>query len=260
MSNSVYLAGNDTSNIVIPYDAGMDIDGSTDFTIEWYQYQTDSNGYPRIFQRGTFGSNPTIGVSIEGGSFYLWLLGSANYIVGLSDSDYKNKWVHFAISRNSGTIRVFKDGILLASISDTSDLTSSNDLVIGNETITSEGSAYGGYISGFNWVHGEGYYTSNFTVPTSYTVSPNTRLLITGTIQGSLAGVAISNNITPSAFEPSIPSPPQPTPYPGYNDIPFIRAQRRPVLSNNLIFYKPGSSAPCGVGSNTNWRAKRRRI
>ena len=259
MSKSVYLAGNSTSNIVIPYDPSMDIDSSTDFTIEWYQYQTDTNRFPRIFQRGSYGTGTTIGVSIEGGSFYLWLLSGGNYIVGLDDVDYKNKWVHFAISRNSGTIRVFMDGILLASISDTSDLTSSEHLVIGNETITSTDAAFGGYISGFNWVHGEGYYTSNFTVPTSYTVGPNTRLLITGTIQGSLAGTAISNNITPSNFEPGPPLPP-PTPYPGYNDIPFIRAQRRPVLSNNLIFYKPGSMAACGVGSNTNWRAKRRRI
>jgi len=101
MSNSVYLAGNDTSNIVIPYDAGMDIDGSTDFTIEWYQYQTDSNSYPRIFQRGSYNSGgATIGVSIEGGTFYLWILGSPNAILSLSDSEYKNRWVHFAISRN----------------------------------------------------------------------------------------------------------------------------------------------------------------
>lgn len=259
MSNSVYLAGSSTSNIVIPYDAALDIDSSTDFTIEWYQYQTDTNSYPRIFQRGSYSTGTIIGVSIEGGAFYLWLLGSANFIVGLSDAEYKNRWVHFAISRNSGTIRVFKDGILTASILDTSDFTSSDNLVIGNETITSNPASFGGYISGFNWVHGEGYYTSDFTVPTTYTVTPNTRLLITGTIQGSLAGSAISNNITPSNFEPGAP-PPQPTPYPGYNDIPFIRAQRRPVLSNNLIFYKPGSLASCGVGSNTNWRAKRRRI
>lgn len=51
--------------------------GTGDFTVEWWQYQTDSSPFPRIFSVGSFPSS-AIGVSIEGGTFYVWVGGSAN--------------------------------------------------------------------------------------------------------------------------------------------------------------------------------------
>jgi hypothetical protein len=67
--SSLHFLGTATSYLSIPNTNEFDF-GTGDFTIEWYQYQTDSNPFPRIFQVGNY---PTIsiGVSIEGGSFFI---------------------------------------------------------------------------------------------------------------------------------------------------------------------------------------------
>jgi hypothetical protein len=84
--------------------------GTGDFTIEWWQYQTDSNSWPRVFSMGNYPA--TIGVSIEGGTFYFWN-GTARSFG--SAGTYKNAWVHFAIARQGSTLRVFKNGVQLGS-------------------------------------------------------------------------------------------------------------------------------------------------
>lgn len=42
--------------------------GTGDFTVEWWQYQTDSSAYPRIFSVGSYPA-AAIGVSIESTTF-----------------------------------------------------------------------------------------------------------------------------------------------------------------------------------------------
>lgn len=275
MPNSLVFVGDETSYLHIPYDPAMDIALGADFTIEWYQYQTDENPNPRIFQRGVYsgedGVDIPIGVSIEGGYFYLWLNSNPNMIVNLTD--YKNKWIHFAISRNSGIIRVFMDGVqttyeteingelvmLPYSLEDDSAFISLNDLTIGNENVVSTGAAYGGYMYGFHWVNGVGKYTTDFVMPTSVSLDENTVLYLTGGgYEGELGSTLVNYNVGITSILPPNIAPADPE-APDYRMIPFIQAQRRPVLSNNLIFYKPGSLASCGVGGITNSRVKSRR-
>lgn len=271
--SSLEFAGDETSYLLVPYDETLDIGASTDFTIEWYQYQTDENSAPRIFQRGLYfgeeGVDIDFGVSIEGGQFYIWLKSNANLITTLTD--YKNKWIHFAISRNSGTIRVFMDGVQLTdgeeiptpiTIEDDSAIDSSYALVIGNETETSLEAAFGGYLYGFTWISGVGKYTENFDLPPVVSLDENTRLYLTGgQTEGTLASTLVNNSVSTSPLIPPSVGPEEPVvpDAPDYRMIPFIQAQRRPVLSNNLIFYKPGSLASCGVGGTTNSRVKSRR-
>jgi hypothetical protein len=49
--SSLSFQGNATSYLRIPNTNDFDF-GTGDFTIEWYQYQTDSNSYPRVFEVG----------------------------------------------------------------------------------------------------------------------------------------------------------------------------------------------------------------
>ena len=67
--SSLSFIGNATSYLRIPNVADLNF-GTGDFTIEWYQYQTDSNSFPRIFQIGKYsvGAGISIGVSLEGGT------------------------------------------------------------------------------------------------------------------------------------------------------------------------------------------------
>lgn len=105
--SSLSFLGNATSYLRIPNTNEFDF-GTGDFTIEWYQYQTDTNSFPRIFQVGNYRGGISIGVSIEGGVFYYWANGGLRMVTILASSAYRNKWVHFAICRSSGITKYSK--------------------------------------------------------------------------------------------------------------------------------------------------------
>ncbi len=162
--SSYSLTGSTSSYISIPGQKGLDF-GTGDYTIEWFQYETDANAFPRPFW---YGSSPSYGVSLEGGTFYFWPAGGANALGSLGT--WKNTWVHFAVVRISGKLFAYKNGILISSaggITNTTNHTDiSSNLIIGAKPggLTSE--QYGGYITNFRIVKGLGVYTGNFTVPT----------------------------------------------------------------------------------------------
>jgi len=168
--------------------------GTGDFTVEWWQYMTatpsDSavSNWPRVWWvDGSFG------VSIENSpdpTFYFWL-GGANAIATLTNftSNYKNRWIHFAATRTSSTLRVFANGTQLGSnITNTSNITNSSSiLAIGNHPTDSARCAFPGRITNFHLVKGTSLYTANFTPPAIPTSSvPNTKLLLLHTNSGGL--------------------------------------------------------------------------
>lgn len=163
--NSYFFDGAGTSTITSAGSADWAF-GSGDFTVEWFQYQTDSNAFPRIFHRGAAYPNQEMGVSIEGGTFYGWFKGATGFG---SAAPYKNAWVHFAVVRSGSSLKVYKNGTQLGSTSANSvDFTdTSYALTIGRETGGVAGTQFGGYMTNFRWVKGLAVYTGNFTVPTS---------------------------------------------------------------------------------------------
>ncbi len=181
--------GTSTSNISYAQDSNM-YPQSGEFTIEWFQYQTDSNSFPRVFAIGNYPST-FMGVSIEGGQFYFWINGGANaFGSAMNTTDYKNKWVHFAITRDaSNNIKVFKDGTQLGStvVNNYNFNNTANNLVIGNETTPSLGASFGGWMTNFRWVKGTAVYTANFTRPTSPLSNiSGSRLLLLATSNATL--------------------------------------------------------------------------
>jgi len=211
LDGTIEFNGTSTSNLSIANDANLAM-GTSQFTIEWYQYQTDNNNWPRIFAIGTVPGSNSIGVSIEGGQFYFWINGSANPIgSSMATSVYKNKWVHFAITRDaSNSIRVFKDGTQLGTslINNSNFSNTSTALRIGNETTVSPNSSYGGWLSNFRWVKGTALYTANFSKPlTPLSNVAGTELLLLATTNGtattdssSRARTVTANSVTWQAF------------------------------------------------------------
>jgi hypothetical protein len=142
--------------------------GTGDFTIEWFQYQADTNPFPRIFTIGSYnGGGISIACSIEGGSFYAWTNSNANF--GTDATPYKNQWVHFAIVRASGQLSVYKNGTLFAGPSSNSNNITDNTrtLYFGIETPGDGDTAFNGYLTNIRIVKGLAVYTGDFTVPTS---------------------------------------------------------------------------------------------
>lgn len=161
--NSYYSTGSTSSYVSIPGQDAFAL-GTGDYTIEWFQYQTSSTTWPRIFW---YGSGPSLGISIEG-SIYLWpditSLGSPGTIL--------NTWVHFALVRISNKVYLYRNGVLISTaggISNTTNITDvSSTFYLGSKAGSGQsGEQFAGYISNFRIVKGLGVYTGNFTMPTS---------------------------------------------------------------------------------------------
>ena len=187
--------------------------GTGDFTIEWWQYQTGTGTFPRVFSVGT---SPTasVAVSIEGGTFYFWegSDGTAKFSSALTG--YLNTWVQFAISRISGQTSVYKNGTQIGSTyADTNNINdSSSVLSIGRDLTAVANTYFPGYISNFRIIKGTGIYTGNFTTPTKpLTPVTNTVLLLsmgatpfidTSTNTSSVTVTNVGTVTTNNAFSP----------------------------------------------------------
>lgn len=148
--------------------------GTHDFTIEWFQYQTDNTRYPRIFAIGVTPSTTSIGCSIEtptGNIFYVWTgppVAATSFGTVSSPTPYKNTWVHFAIVRNSGILRVYKNGSQIGSnVSNAKNISNSLPLYFGVEGGNVAETWFGGYLTNIRFVKGLAVYTGNFNKPTS---------------------------------------------------------------------------------------------
>ena len=186
--------GNNTSYLRVPYNAALII-GTADFTIEWYQYQTDTNGAPRVFE---FNNSRSPGVSLEGGRFYWWSAFSTNNSAAIT---WKNTWVHFAVVRISGSTTIYRNGVSILTFSDTTNYTTSSDLIIGCQANVSEYASltsFGGYIQYFHFIKGVGKYTGAFTPSTTVqTVTANTVVLINNyKYSGTLGSTVVNNNVS----------------------------------------------------------------
>lgn len=173
---SFVLQGNRFSSVNYNPNSGLDF-GTGPFTIEWWQYQTDNNPFPRVFARGTYGAT-TLGLSIEGGSAYFWDAG-ANYLSNLSS--YKNSWQHFAVTRSiNNKLRFFRNGQLLTTIEDYSHnfLPSTEQFKIGVEGTPSDASSFGGNITNFHIMKGAARYIAPFTPSTSPLKMTNRSILM----------------------------------------------------------------------------------
>jgi hypothetical protein len=111
-------------------------------------------------------------VSYEGPNFFGWF--PSGTPVG-SLGTYRNQWVHFAITRLNGVIKVFKNGQQLGTdINNTSNIVHSTGLTIANETTPTIAAQFGGYITNFHIMKASKYLTS-FTPDTSKPIPPTSQ-------------------------------------------------------------------------------------
>jgi hypothetical protein len=178
-------------------------------------------------------------------------------ITVLSAAAYKNKWVHFAIARQSGVTKVFMNGVVIGSLTDTTNYNGTADLVISNEATVAPNSAFGGYLAYFTWVKGTARYTANFTVTNNYPTLTNDYVLLlkAGSFGGTLGNTVINNNVSIAPVYPPGVSPPN-----NNNTPPETKMTRSMFSNNSLVFYKPGSLSSCGVGTVRNSSIKSKRI
>ena len=175
--------------------------GTGDFTIECWVKPDDFNS------RGTFydsrGSNDTTGITIghesSSGEVRVYINAADGGDITVKSSDfYVGQWQHVAVTRSSGTVRLFINGLLKDSGTRTSDLNTTNTVRIGYKSYTSSGYSYfDGEISNFRIVKGTAAYTSSFrALTTPLTNITNTKLLCCN--NSSVTGKTVGPTITPS--------------------------------------------------------------
>lgn len=163
--NSYRFSSSVNSYITTPGSASWAV-GTGDFTVEWFSNQSNTTQFQRIFTVGNFPSIK-IGVSIESTTFYYWANNSFRY--SSASSTTTNTWYHFAVVRQSGVTRVYRNGVLRgSSFTDTNNITdNTTTFVVGNTNTFATNAALVGDLTNFRFIKGLAVYTGNFTVPTS---------------------------------------------------------------------------------------------
>lgn len=201
-TDSLHFPGDGTTYLSVPAE-NFSI-GTQDFTIEWWQYQTDSRPNPRVF---SIGSWPTakIAVSLEGG--YMHFFSNSELPIAIPISGWKNNWWHFAVVRKSGVISVYINGIFKQSLGYNYDyqFNASDVLLIGNERTSSSTTSFGGQLYNFMWLIGTSKYTSNFPPSTCVPSNSNNYSLI---INGEFTGGTEANNVTNMGISANSNTPP----------------------------------------------------
>jgi hypothetical protein len=115
-----------------------------------------------------------------------------------------NTWNHMAISRSSGTLRMFINGVQVYSAANTTTYSNvnSNTLKIGGNWVIGGGVVtwVNGFISNVRIVNNAGLYTSNFTPPTANLTAVSGTALLTlqnsSIVDNSTNAFSITNNNT----------------------------------------------------------------
>ena len=152
--------------------------GTGDFTWEaWVRCESSSNIYRRIFHHGQEWTNGTaLGFNWDNNNnqnqFSLWSynLSSNSAIVSSQTHNFDDdgQWHHVAVSRQSGTFRIFVDGVLEgtnSSYSGSTESVSTNYLTIGATHNANVQECFKGNISNVRIVKGTALYTSSFIPP-----------------------------------------------------------------------------------------------
>jgi hypothetical protein len=186
--------------------------GTGDFTWECWVYPTSSADYQCFIDTRT---NPLAGGDNTG--FYFGTnfdtLAPIYYTDGLqlesTESITLNAWNHVALTRNSGTVTLWVNGVSGGTQSNATDLTEQRVLIGGDGL----GAALNltGYISNLRMVKGTAVYTVPFTPPTApLTAISGTQLLLTTPndanflVDSSTNNFTVTNNgaVTSSALTP----------------------------------------------------------
>lgn len=151
--------------------------GTGDFTIEWFQYQTNNGNENFIFN---VGSN-TIACSVASGGNRLNVYIGGTRIAIVANPSLAT-WYHVSISRISGTLNTYFNGTRIDTRSNTTNINdSTSTLYIGTENnLSPYGDNWPGNITNIRWIKGTGLYSgSTITIPNRNLARlTNTKLLL----------------------------------------------------------------------------------
>lgn len=183
IGGSVYYDGSGDSLSTPASSANIPQSGD-DYTVEAWIYLTAAGNVTSIYSGDS------------SGYFAYRSVGRFEFVSGalelrLTYTAPLNRWCHVAVTRQSGTVRMFVDGALTSPTVSSGTTTGNTDVLItgttyyfGSYTDSTSGPFYG-YISNFRIVKGTAVYTAAFTPPTApLTAITNTAILLNNTNAG----------------------------------------------------------------------------
>jgi hypothetical protein len=201
-----YLTTSSSSNLAL---------GSGDFTIEmWVNPANTSSAYRALVASDAY-AGTTNGWSVyqNGTNIEMYYAatggGATPNIFTATSALVANAWQHVAISRSSGTLKCFVNGVQVASVSNSINFTG-NIIYIGDNNAGNY--FYNGYLSNIRIVKGTAVYTSAFTPPTApLTAITDTSLLTCQSnrfIDNSTNAftITVTGNTSIQAFSPFDPT------------------------------------------------------
>jgi hypothetical protein len=195
ITTSSYAAEYSGSNYIIS-PSGVNYNVSGDYTFEtWVYFAGNPNNNVSKFIFDHRSSTGAGGITlVQESSDNTWTAWNAsNVFVG--NTIVAGRWYHMAISRQSGTQRVFLNGILTNTTADASTY-NTDQVSLGTRYSGTNSLPSGAYLSNLRFVVGTALYTTNFTPSTTpLTAVTNTKLL---TFQNStiIDNSGLSNTLT----------------------------------------------------------------
>jgi len=135
--------------------------GTDDFTIECWVYLTGwGGGYSALVSTGS--SNWMLRINNGQVVWFSQVSGGSN----TASSNVFNlyQWSHIAVARQSGTLKIYQDGSQIASVSDSSNYSSSNRIYLGRQDAVNA-NGLEGYLQDVRIYKGIAKYTSSFLPP-----------------------------------------------------------------------------------------------
>jgi hypothetical protein len=166
--------------------------GTSDFTVEAWVYPTGFNTWQTVFGTRATANSPTnewsLGVNTTG---YPYLFSNAMQVQGSAGQVARNTWTHLCVSRSGSTMRLFVNGQVVATGTNSQNFSGVAGAVCANRDGTEP---WTGYVADLRYVVGTAIYTSAFTPPTApLTAIANTRLLLNFTNAGIFDSAEMNN-------------------------------------------------------------------
>jgi len=163
-TGSIYLP-TQASAVIVPSSSEL-VFGTDDFCVEaWVYPQVGGDGQNVFFGNLTNSAAGQVSFSRSSGGVIRFTGYSAIHIAG-STVVSNNSWTHVAVSREGTTMRLFIDGTLDATASNSTDFDKQNSFYVGRFGSGFTTGDFVGYIDDLRVTTGFARYTANFTPPT----------------------------------------------------------------------------------------------
>ena len=146
--------------------------GTGDITIEgWFFFPrlSSSTGYQTLVGDTIYSNNGGFTFYVQNAQLNFWKGTNASSVVS-GGTIVQNEWTHLAYTRESGSNKIFVNGSLVGTASDSTDYTDSV-LTIGTNKVTQQSDidaglySFSGFISNLRILKGRALYTAAFTPP-----------------------------------------------------------------------------------------------